>query len=245
MRLDHVLKLGIASVLLFGILSAPSFADHDGWGGHDRHRPPGQNDCGDGARGPCRQSHPEHYQLDRRYWHDRYYPRRGYTVDRLPDHNHHLHFRDQDYFFHGGVWYRPYSHRYVVVAPPAGVVVPTLPAFYTTVWIGGIPYYYANDAYYIWRPERNGYLVTEPPADVDEQPQSVMTDELIIYPKRGQSEKQQADDRYACHHWGVSQTNYDPSQPPQNMSPEQLSEKRTAYQRAMQACLEGRGYSVR
>ena len=29
--------------------------------------------------------------------------------------------------------------------------VQVLPPFYTTVWFGGLPYYYANDTYYAWR----------------------------------------------------------------------------------------------
>ena len=35
----------------------------------------------------------------------------------------------------------------------------------STVWFGGVPYYYANDVYYIWDSSRNGYVVVEPPAN--------------------------------------------------------------------------------
>lgn len=54
-----------------------------------------------------------------------------------------------------------------MVQPPAGVVVSVLPPYYTTVWLGGVPYYYADDIYYRWDPIVNGYEVVEPPPDAD------------------------------------------------------------------------------
>ena len=36
---------------------------------------------------------------------------------------------------------------------------------------------------------------------------------LMIYPSKGQSQKQQSQDRYECHIWAVQQTGYDPSNP--------------------------------
>jgi hypothetical protein len=41
----------------------------------------------------------------------------------------------------------------------------------------------------------------------------------------------------------VNQTGYDPVQPPAGAS--QMSQKRADYQRAMGACLDGRGYTVK
>lgn len=38
---------------------------------------------------------------------------------------------------------------------------------------------------------------------------------------------------------------YDPSQPPENIAQQELINKSENYQKAMKACLEGRGYSVR
>lgn len=246
MRLDRLMKSGLAVVLLSGILSATTaYADRDDWrdddgpGGHSQNQR--RYDHGDFDRG----GRSEHFRLDDRYRHDHYYPRRGYVVNELPRTFRRYHYRDDDYYFYGGAWYRPYGRRFVVIAPPLGIVVPTLPAFYTTLWIGGIPYYYANDVYYVWRPERSGYVVTEPPAGIEDRETSVVSDELFIYPKQGQSEQRQADDRYACHRWSVDQTRYDPTEPPEDLTTSELRDKRDAYQRAMRACLEGRGYSVR
>jgi hypothetical protein len=68
---------------------------------------------------------------------------------------------------------------------------------------------------------------------------------LFIYPRKGQSEKQQSDDRYQCHRWAVDQTHFDPSQPPGSVPDAQASLKKTDYRRAMGACLDARGYSVK
>jgi hypothetical protein len=43
----------------------------------------------------------------------------------------------------------------------------------------------------------------------------------------------------------VSQTGFDPTQPPGGSPEPQKIEKRADYQRAMSACLDGRGYTVK
>lgn len=68
---------------------------------------------------------------------------------------------------------------------------------------------------------------------------------LLIYPKNGQSQDQQSADRYACHSWAVGQTGFDPIEPNSAGSPSDLAKRRSDYRRAMSACLEARGYSVR
>jgi hypothetical protein len=151
--------------------------------------------------------------------------------------------RHQLYF--SGVWYLPSGSNFVVVRPPIGIVVPILPPFYTTIWLHGTAYYYANDVYYVWRPDLNDYQVTAAPSAENQPTPPYTADELFIYPKQGQSEQLQADDRYACHRWGIDQTGYDPTQPPGNLPVNELSRLREDYNRAMKACLEGRGYSVR
>ncbi len=184
-------------------------------------------------------------RMDDRYRHNHYYPRKGRFVPSLPHRRHPIRHRHKDYFYFGGVWYLPSGVGFSVVMPPIGIVVPILPSFYTTIWFGGIPYYYANDAYYSWRPDLNGYQVVAPPVEQTESEPTYLADEIFIYPKQGQSEQQQADDRYACHRWAVEQTGYDPTQPPEGLSVNALSRQRADYQRAMKTCLEGKGYSVR
>lgn len=186
------------------------------------------------------------WTIDRRYNHNHYYPPRGHVVTVLPPRHHTVHYHNVPYYFHAGVWYRSYNSRFVVAIPPIGISVRVLPDIYTTIWVGGSPYYYAGGVYYAWRPEERVYVVTNPPTEVVNVSGNdfAASDQLYIYPKQGQSDQQQATDRYDCHRWGVSQTQYDPTVPNQNLSVSEQASKRLDYRRAMKACLEGRGYSV-
>jgi Family of unknown function (DUF6515) len=189
---------------------------------------------------------------DSRYHHDHFYPRRGFHVDVLPP-GHRVFFFGRDrYFFFDGIWYRPIGPRFVVVAPPIGLVIPILPPYYSTIWVGGVPYYYANEVYYQQTDE--GYMVVNPPTgEVVQTPPSlpplsgepVAGSRLFIYPRQGQSQKKQADDRYECHSWAANQTGFDPTNPPPGIPEARMITKRADYQRAMTACLEGRGYTVK
>jgi hypothetical protein len=185
----------------------------------------------------------EHF--DARYSHNHYYPGRGGYARAVPGRPFVVERGGGRFFYSGGVWYAPYGPRFVVVGAPIGVFVPVLPPFYTTLWIGGFPYYYANDTYYAWHDAENGYEVVEPPNDQGASTQPPPSDDLFIYPKNGQPADQQANDKYECHKWASGQTGFDPTQPAGGVPPEQAGGKRAEYQRAMRACLEGRGYSVR
>ena len=185
------------------------------------------------------------FVIDHRYHHDRYYPPKGYVVRALPPAPYTVRWHNASYYFHDGAWYRPYHSHFVVVAAPVGLFVPVLPPFYTRVWVRGAPYYYANETYYTWRPERNGYVVVEPPAEdtvATTAPDS--EGDMYIYPKDGQSPQQEATDRYECNRWAEGQTGFDPTRPAGGVAPDQTSAKRNEYHRAMATCLDGRGYSV-
>ena len=186
-----------------------------------------------------------HY--DGRYNHGRSYPSHGYVYGSLPRGYVNVHYHGSPYYYRGGIWYRPYGPRYVVVAPPLGIGVGFLPPFYTTVWFGGVPYYYADQTYYMWRPERREYVVTQPP---NGQPSQVGTAsssnaDVYVYPKNGQSESQQSTDRYECHAWAVQQSGFDPTKPSGGVADADIEARRADYRRAEGACLEGRGYSVK
>jgi hypothetical protein len=195
---------------------------------------------------------------DTRYHMDHTYPARGYTVRALPSGHVPVYDRARNpYYFHGGVWYRPSGGRFVVVGPPIGVFVPVLPAFYTTVWFGGFPYYYANDTYYNWIPAQGQYEVVDPPEGADNAANDntpgdavVSTEppaaagEMYTYPKNGQTAEQQEQDRYECHRWAADQSGFDPTQNVGGGAAPDAA-RRSQYQHAMTACLEGRGYSVK
>lgn len=188
--------------------------------------------------------------VDSRYQHNRSYPARGQSFRYIPrDHRAIIHGHSRYYSSHG-TWYRPYRGRYIVVAPPVGLFVPFLPFAYATIWMSGIPYYYANETYYTETP--GGYVVVEPPqGEVSETPPDTqqsevkMENKMFIYPRKGQSEKQQADDRYECHTWAMGQTNYNPTTVPSGIPADQIMQKRADYQRAMGSCLDSRGYTAK
>lgn len=196
------------------------------------------------AAAPARDAH-RGYVYDNRYNHGHYYPQRGAAFGALPRGGNRVPYRGDDYYFRGGAWYRPWGPRFVVVAPPIGIGIGFLPPYYSTVWFGGVPYYYADDTYYVWRPDRREYVVTTPPPDAAPASTAPPTStELYAYPKNGQNQEQQATDRYECHRWASDKSGFDPTQPLGGVSSADADTKRAAYQRAQRACLEGRGYSV-
>jgi hypothetical protein len=62
--------------------------------------------------------------------------------------------------------------------------------------------------------------------------------ELFVYPRNGQTQAQIAADRTECNTWAAGQAGYDPSR----LGDPQSQQR---FQRAVTACLEGRGYTVR
>jgi hypothetical protein len=130
---------------------------------------------------------------------------------------------------------------------------------YATYYYGGVPYYYANDVYYTYNPGYDGYVATDPPPVADSSggadggpppagapqasaPQSAPPSagagdpaqggQIFMYPKNGQSAEQQATDKAECQQWATQQAG-------------QVAQNGSDYQRAMTACVEGRGYSAR
>jgi hypothetical protein len=132
---------------------------------------------------------------------------------------------------------------------------PVLPFGFATYYWGATPYYYYNGGYYLWDPGYNGYVASDPPpvASTEEEgstdtENSVVSNDagtgggvsdIYVYPRNGQSEEQTSNDRFECHKWAVSQTGFDPtrSQNPQGTADD--------YRRAMGACLDARGYTVK
>ncbi len=193
------------------------------------------------------QDHPEHrgrepfgprpgLSLDSRYHHDHYYPPRGYAVAALPTGAVSIGFGGGSYYFHGGVWFRPSGGRFVVVTPPLGIVVPLLPPAYVTLSIAGASYYYADGVYYAAAPGQGYTVVAPPPGAETAIPAPVAASpapapEPIIYPRSGQTPAQTEADRQECNRWATTQ-------------PSALADAQV-FQRAVAACMDGRGYTVR
>lgn len=250
--MNHSLKIALlaASLLSWGFqASTPALADE-----HDRGRagprpeargPPGRpGPRPDGGR-PAFDGRGQ--VLDSRYNHGRYYPPRGAVFRSLPDGYRPYYRGGNRYYFSGGIWYAPRGPGFVVVAPPPGLVVSVLPPYYSTVWIGGVPYYYADNVYYTAQPDQGGYSVVDAPDNADTPspppgPDSSQGD-LMIYPKNGQTKEQQAADQFECNNWAKGQTGFDPTQPAGGVSGN-ADAAGNNYNRAMSACLQGRGYQV-
>jgi hypothetical protein len=219
--------LGITFAVLAGTAATTGALaqDHD----RDRHGGPARGAPGwNHARGEVR--------FDGRYGHNHYYPSRGYVYGTLPVGAVSVGFGGGNYFFHGGVWFRPYGGRYVVVEPPVGIFLPVLPPDYATVWVGSVPYYYADGVYYNVAPGR-GYVVVAPPPGVDTTqtlpppaPPPAAPDP-IFYPRNNQSAAQTEADRRDCNSWATTQ-------------PNAMADAKV-FQRATEACMDGRGYTVR
>lgn len=230
-----------ALAMAFATLGAgAALADPSGQHGNSRPQgdrpPPHQNDA-----------HPG-YHRDGRYDHDRYYPPRGYVVPQLPPRHHEVRYGNNHYYYGGGAWYRPYGPRYTVISPPIGLYMGFLPDVYTTLWFGSMPYYYANSVYYTRSMDSPGYVVAEPPAgepDRVEATQDRGGEDFFMYPRNGQGTEQQARDRYECHRWAVEQTGFDPSQSNGGEAAGNAATRRADYLRAIGACLDARGYTVR
>ena len=128
-----------------------------------------------------------------------------------------------------------------------GLYFASLPYYYSTYWLGSVPYYYADRNYFIWNSDVGQYQTVAPPAGIAGQAsrsnspgQAAGSLELIAYPKNGQTEEQQGRDKFECHRWAVSQTGFDPTQTGGG-----YAGNRSNYARAQAACLEGRSYSVK
>jgi hypothetical protein len=148
-------------------------------------------------------------------------------------------------YWRGGYWPRAYYGL------GFAWFLPILPLAYATYWWDGIPYYYANDLYYTWNPAYEGYVATDPPPVADAGggvagpgagpapgpgpgpgAEAGPGAQVFMYPKNGQSEEQQSNDRRECQQWASSQAGQDGA-------------RADDYRRAMLACVEGRGYSAK
>lgn len=165
----------------------------------------------------------------------------GYRINVLPRSYIRIMIGGFPYFYYTGVFYRPFGTGYIVVAAPIGAFVDTLPDGFIAFSIGLSTYYYVNDTYYLWDEAREGYLVVDEPAGASAAIAKATTGRLMVYPNAGQSEEQQAKDRYECHRWAVTESGIDPTLEEQ----EYAAEDNDNYRRALAACLEGRDYTVK
>src|SRR5258708_21421978 len=91
-----------------------------------------------------------------------------------------------------GGWYGPWGWGGVGL----GLYFATLPLYYSTVWWDGVPYYYSDDVYYRWNPTVSQYETVTPPLEVQGEAGSPSprasgapwtSGALLVCPKNGQS----------------------------------------------------------
>jgi hypothetical protein len=205
---------------------------HEGRGGGPEHGVPDRGGPGDHSLDAGR-GRPG-VDLDHRYNHDRYYPSRGYVYGALPHGAISVGYHGGNYFFHGGVWFRPWGGRYEVVTPPLGIFLPILPPDYVTLWMGGVPYYYADGVYYNQAPGQ-GYVVVAPPPGAETAqpapPPTPAAPDPIFYPRNHQTADQTEADRRECNSWATGQPN--------------AMNDAKVFQRSVDACMDAHGYTVR
>lgn len=156
----------------------------------------------------------------------------------LPPYYNDYYWNNSWYYNFDGGWYSPYGNGYMSVGAPYGMYMRSLPGYSTSFYYGDVRYYRHDDTYYTYDRSRGGYVVARSPYGDDEE-ESVVDEDLYIYPAKNQSEQQQADDRYECHRWGVKESGYDPIDDAYDR------DRRANYVRAMTACLTGKGYTVK
>jgi len=132
-------------------------------------------------------------------------PAYGSYVNALPSGAVSLSVGGGHYWRHGGVWYRPWGPRWVVVAPP--------------VYYGPPP---------VFVQERPAVIVEEGPPPVKIPPSRP---DPIIYPRNGQTAQQTEADRQECNRWATTQ-------------PSAMADASVFY-RAVEACMDGRGYTMK
>lgn len=134
--------------------------------------------------------------------------------------------------------------------------------FLPGLFIGGVlgwslgPYYYPPDYYYYpppppppsyYYPPPPTYYYPPPAEGSQARPSASQGSggRMFIYPRQGQSQEQQAKDFDKCHNWAVGQTGFDPTKPLVGAPDAQTIQKSGDYLRAISACLDAHGYTVK
>ncbi|CAN5398574.1 hypothetical protein BH10BAC3_BH10BAC3_21460 [soil metagenome] len=100
-----------------------------------------------------------HYDAPCRYTYN--YPYYGQRYSRLNFNFNVISYGGIGYCYNSGIFYRPFSGYYQVVAPPPGICINLLPFGYSRVYYDDVPYYFYGNTYY--REYNNSYRVVDPP----------------------------------------------------------------------------------
>ena len=113
----------------------------------------------------------DHYDHHSYGWHD--HPHYGLHFHYLPHGYFTVWAGGVRYYYYDGLYYSYVGHGdYVLVSPPAGAFVRTIPSDFQPVIINGVTYYANNGVYYLYTP--HGYQVAAQPPVTVVQPAPVM-----------------------------------------------------------------------
>jgi len=105
---------------------------------------------------------PGYHHDDRRFYHYHDHPRFGLHLHYLPDGCFTVWVGGMRYYYYDGVYYRYAGYGdYVIVPPPEGAVVTTIPPDFQPVVANGMTYYVNDGIYYVYT--RHGYRVVAQP----------------------------------------------------------------------------------
>ena len=163
-------------------------------------------------------------------------------VEALPRGHLRVPYRGGEYFFDDGYWYRPDGPRYVLVVPPRGVRVRSLPPYAEQVWLGSV-LYPAAGTYYLWHAFTREYeVVSARRGQRDPFIRSAGRPPATTWwPTRarpgGPTSRAATATSATAGRWA---SGFDPA----GATYAPAAEVANGYRRAMAACLSGRGYSV-
>jgi hypothetical protein len=106
-----------------------------------------------------------HRDFDHHHYSHPYF---GLHVSFLPDHCYNVWYGGVRYYYCDGYYYRHDRADYIVVEPPVGTVLTSVPITYQPVAVNGTTYYTNNGVYYIYT--SSGYQVVPPPVAVQAAP---------------------------------------------------------------------------
>lgn len=121
------------------------------------------------AQRPIKKSHIAHNakkrNLNRAHYNHRMYtklPKWGAHFTKLHAKSNLIKWRNQNYYFHSGVYYRKVNNKYRIVSAPIGIRIAVLPNEAAKIVVNRKPYYYYYGTFYI-KQKDNTYETTNPP----------------------------------------------------------------------------------
>ncbi|MFK7963976.1 MAG: DUF6515 family protein [Burkholderiaceae bacterium] len=168
-------------------------------------------------------------------------PRPGTRTDTLSRDAQRFNRRGFTWYFSSGHWYRSHRHGgFVVVFPPIGLSLPSLPVGSEQVFYDGQPYFIAGGV--TLRKTDDEYLVVNAPQIApSDRGYYINAIDQIAEPKRGQSERKFGRDVDRCEARAEARSGFDPGREDASRAAERRYQ---SFSRSLSRCLQTAGYSL-